>query len=239
MLVCLPLISVIRAWLGLSTFERRIDLTPHGSESTTGGPSLNRTVLSVISCFIVGLLLVASSASGHEQSKFDRDDTQGPLDLAAARLKHGILFQSSPGYPGEKRFTRISMRLTTYEEWDVITLKGKKNFISLEFNLDEDRVIERCIVAGARDGELVARLKRNCDYQKDETLRVFSASRADKHSFHTAINKSALQRGLKSLEWRVITSYENPDVGSCQASTPSSGTLATCRDASAWRSHKF
>lgn len=60
-----------------------------------------RTVLAPV----LALILLAPPAVAHTQTRLDRDDTAGTLDLVAARHKH----RGSP--------KKLILKLVTYEKW--------------------------------------------------------------------------------------------------------------------------
>lgn len=192
---------------------------------------------------VVGCLLVPSLGAGHEQTRFDPDDSDGPLDIAAARQRHRVLYEASLHPPRSRRVVEMRFRVATYEKWESTILKGNKDFIAVEFNFDNDAVIERCIVIVHGEFEPNVRLYRRCDYADDDLLRVLSGHRPDKRSLVVAVNRHQLKKGLRVFRWRVVTSFEDPDGEEgdpCWAgSFPSPGPYGVCMDVTKWRRHKF
>jgi hypothetical protein len=192
---------------------------------------------------VAASLAVAAPGDAHEQTHFDKDDSDGPLDVAAARLRHRVLFEASSHPESTRRVTEIKLRIVTYEKWNSELLTGEKNFITFEFNFDDDATIERCIVVTHGEFEPRVELHRGCSYQDDEPMRILSGHRPDNHSIVVAVDRHQLKRRLRVFEWRAVTSYEDPNADEgdpCWAGTfPSPGPYGVCKDATKWRGHRF
>jgi uncharacterized protein YcnI len=188
-------------------------------------------------------LLVASVPSGmaHEQTELDADDSHSPLDIVAARQRHRV-FTEAQTHPGKQfKVTELRYRLVTYEKWEREIVSGNHNFISFEFNLDDDPVIERCLVITNGEFEMLGRMYKNCNYFDDELVGSASVSRPDKHSLVTAFPRRLLRKGITKWRWRAVTSYEEQDQSSsCPASEPhGDGGYGTCSDFTDWKKHKL
>lgn len=191
----------------------------------------------------VGVLLGVSMLPGlaHEQTKFDADDSSGPLDIVAARQRHRVLVKAHTHPERESRFTELRYRLVTYEKWERAILSGNHSFISFEFNLDDDSVIERCLVITNSEFELLGRMYKNCNYFNDELVGSASVSRPDKHSLDTAFGRWLLRKGITRWSWRAVTSFEEQSQSSsCPSADPhGDGGYGTCTDFTDWKTHKL
>ncbi len=193
-------------------------------------------------------LLAASAAAwpapaaGHERTTLDADDSAGPLDIVAVRTRHKAQTEVTTHPERSRRVKEVRFRLVTYEKWNRSLLEGSKNFIALEFNLDDDKRIERCLRVRNGENELVGRLYRGC-YRRMKLVTSVSVSRPDKHTLLTAFDKDRLRRRLGSFRWRATTSFEDPDgeeSDPCWPGTfPNKGPYGACRDSTSWRPHRF
>lgn len=191
--------------------------------------------------FLIALLVLSGvPAASHEQTKFDADDSDGPLDVAATRLRHVRLTEASLHPPRERKIVEIRLRISTYEQWDSELLQGPHNFVAFEFNFDNDSNIERCIVITHGEHEPRAELRRNCDYLNDEMIRVLSAHRPNKNGMITAIARHHLKKGIRDFRWRAVTSYEDDESAACPTPEPhGDGGYGSCRDFTEWKRHRF
>jgi hypothetical protein len=195
-------------------------------------------VASVILALLAGLTMPGLA---HERTRLDPDDSEGPLDTVAVRLRHRMLRQVSSHPPRSRRVTELRFRLVTYESWERSLLEGDKNFVAIEFNLDRDRKIERCLVIRNGEEELLGRLYRGC-YGRMKLVTATSVSRPDDHSLNTSVDKHRIRRKLRALRWRATTSFEDPDEEEgdpCWPGTfPSPGPYGVCRDSTHWSRHR-
>ena len=189
---------------------------------------------------ILLLLVNLGVALAHERTTFDPDDSPGPLDVVAVRHRHRDLFQVRSHPERSREVTELRFRLVTYEKWKRSLLEGGKNFISFEFNLDDDKRIERCVVVRNGEHEMIGTLYRGC-YKRMKIVTTTSVSRPSKHSLLTVVDKHRLRRNLRSLDWRATTSFEDPEAEEgdpCWGGTfPSRGPYGACRDSTAWKPH--
>ncbi len=202
---------------------------------------MKRSIAAAV-CLVV---FAVPAALAHEQTSLDRDDSPGPLDLVAVRHKHQVLRQVSSHPERSRRVTELRYRIVTYDRWARSAISGRKNFISIEFNLDDDRRVERCLVITYEGGpELRGSLYRRCgSYPQRELITTLSVSRPDRHSVHTMVEKHRLRRDIAALQWRVVTSFEDPEAGengTCWPGTfPTPGPYGVCTDVTKWRPHRF
>lgn len=206
-------------------------------ERRSGGPA------AITSILVAGLLVTGMVAAlGHEATRFDPDDSKGPLDAVAARIRHQRLRQVSSHPERSRRVTELRFRVVTYEKWTRSLLEGEKNFIALEFNLDDDKRIERCLVIRNGEEELLGRLYRGC-YRRMELTSAASVTRPDKHTIKTMVDKHQLRRKTTAISSRVTTSFEDPEGDEedpCRPETsPSPGPYGACRDSTKWSGHRF
>ncbi len=187
-------------------------------------------------------LLNVGLAAGHERTTLDPDDSPGPLDTVAVRTRHQVLTQVSLHPRRSRRITELRFRLVTYEKWKRSLLEGDKNFVAIEFNLDDDKRMERCLVVRNGEDEMIGTVYRGC-YGRMKPITRASVSRPSKHSLLTVVDKHRLRRKLRSIEWRATTSFEDPDAEEgdpCWSGTfPSPGPYGVCRDSTAWKPHRF
>ncbi|MFN2524800.1 MAG: hypothetical protein ABR505_00825 [Actinomycetota bacterium] len=200
-------------------------------------------VLSLLTALLATAGFAPDVVRADEQTRFDDDDSEGPLDVAAVRLRHRVFFQVSSHSKTRRRVTEIKLRLATYEKWDSELLTGRKNFIAFEFNFDDDAIRERCIVITHGEFEPRVELHRRCWTTKQEFVRVLSGHRPNGHSIVVAIDRHRLKRGLREFTWRAVTSYEDPEADRddpCWAGTfPSPGPYGVCEDLTKARHHRF
>lgn len=185
------------------------------------------------------LLVTALAAPGgaHGLTVLDPDDSPGPLDVVAARLKH----------PGRNT---ILLRLVTYEAWDDTTLHGDRRFVSLEIDDDRRPGIDRCVVARAyfvEDGEPTryeGPVYKNCDaplpYSREVGLATV-VTRPDEHSIEIDVGRNVIWngRGPREFRWRALTSYEDEAWPGCEPPDPMPPEhfVGTCGDWTAWNTH--
>ncbi len=197
---------------------------------------------------LVGALM-ATPAAAHQETVLDEADTAGPLDIVAARDWDRKFTIVSTHPQSSKRIREFVLKLVTYEPWENTAITGGKNFISFEFNLDEDDTIERCIVVRAHTepdgapGRPEATVYRGCNYFDDRSIRdAGRVSRQDEHSLRvTILKRKFLPRGVRSFAWRAVTSYEEqPQSSECAAPEPhGDGGYGTCADFTSWQRHRL
>lgn len=136
----------------------------------------------------------------------------------------------------------LRFRVVTYEKWSRSRLEGAKNFVAIEFNLDGDKRIERCVRVRNGENELVGRFYRGC-YRRMKLVTSVSVSRPDKHTLLAAFDKDRLRRRLGVFRWRATTSFEDLDGEEgdpCWPGTfPTKGPYGVCRDSTSWSLHRF
>ena len=196
-------------------------------------------LVAVTACLAL-LGVLEGAALAHERTIFDRDDSPGPLDLAAARHRHRVLIEDTTHPPSSRRFTELSFRLVTFEGWTRDVLSANRNFISIEFQTDTDDNIDRCLVFTAGEHELLAGMYKRCRYSDDPLVGTASASRPDDHSVHVAFPRRLLGRGVRAYAWRAVSSYEDQAQESpCPAPTlPKEGGYGACTDVTRWTGHR-
>lgn len=189
-----------------------------------------------IATILFALLLATTPAFAHSRTTLDQDDTAGPLDTVAAKLKHE-----------EKGVDGLTLRLITYEKWESDILGGGRQFISFEFNLDADSVIERCLVVTKQEVEpgafaLRGDVYKSCKYFDDERVGSTSlVTRPDQHSVKVRVRKRLLvPRASGAYKWRAATSFEEQDQSSsCPTPEPhGDGGYGTCNDLTSWSRHR-
>lgn len=189
-----------------------------------------------------GMVASPAPALGHERTTLDADDSAGPLDVVAVRVRHKSQTEVTSHPERSRRIKELRFRLVTYEKWNRSLLEGPKNFVALEFNLDGDKRIERCLRVRNGENELVGRLYRGC-YRRMKLVTSVSVSRRDKHTLLAAFDKNRLRQRLRSFRWRATTSFEDPEGEEgdpCWPGTlPTKGTYGTCRDSTGWSPHRF
>lgn len=186
-------------------------------------------------------LIGASPATAHEQTVLDQDDSDGPLDIVAARQRHARVTEVQTHPEKEIRYIELRYRIVTYEKWERSIVSGGHNFISFEFNLDRDRTIERCLVITNSEHEMLGRIYKNCTYFDDELVAMASVGRRDKHSLDVAFPRRMLGKSIKKWRWRAVTSFEEQDQSSaCPAPEPhGDGGYGACTDFTKWARHSF
>ena len=181
-----------------------------------------------IGALAIGALLLATISAGwaHEQTSLDPDDSPGPLDIVAKQQRD--------------RTSLVRNRLVTYEKWTDDVLSGNHNFISFEFNLDRDPVVERCVVITNGDTELTGTVYKNCIYFDDEKVGDARVGRPDEHTVNAAFARDLLRENIRGWRWRAVTSFEEQGQNSpCPAPTPhGDGGYGACKDSTVWRLHK-
>jgi hypothetical protein len=165
--------------------------------------------------FVLGLTLAIMSVSvarADNRAVIDRADSDGPLDIAAAGLRHS----------GRD----LTFELVTYEEWQ----SGDLNFggLTWRINTDSDQRVERgVIVHPNEEGELEARV-----YGRGGEIEGFrglgEVSRPDDHSVQVVISKRLLKSsGLSSVSWQASSTVETSggpcdgEAGGCSDYVPS------------------
>ncbi len=186
------------------------------------------------------VVLLASLAGAHERTVFDADDSPGPLDVAAARHRHQVQAESVEPQAEPRRIKVLSFNVRTYERWRSRLLSGVKNFISVEFNLDRDPRIERCMVVTNTTDGLIARMYRQCIYFDDPLVGAGNATRPNRYSVRISFRKRLLGPGIRVYAWRAISSYQDAEPGgSCPPPEPhGDGGYGSCSDPARWVRHR-
>ncbi len=193
---------------------------------------------------VVTLALICGSVAtgmAHDQTLLDDDDSPGPLDIVAARQRHRVFTEAQSHPRNEYQVVELRYKVITYEKWEREIVSGNHNFISIEFNLDDDAVIERCLVITNSEHEMLGRMYRNCIYFNDELVGSASVSRRDKHSLNTSFARRLLRKGITKWKWRAVTSFEEQSENSpCPAPEPhGDGGYGSCVDFTAWQRHRL
>ncbi len=187
------------------------------------------------------LALLATSAFAHTQTVLDSDDSEGPLDIVAARHSHKVRDGGRP---------QAIFRVVTYESWTYESINDTKQFVSFEINLDKDDAIERCVVVRAHtpnDGGALgysANVYKNCIYFDDELVRSFGTEHVsvpDAHSIRVVVpQKVPLGGKAHGYRWRAVTSFEEQQQNSdCPAPEPhGDGGYGACADFTKWQRHR-
>lgn len=186
--------------------------------------------IKIILAPVLALMVLASPALAHTQTRLDGDDSAGTLDLMAARHKH----RGSP--------KNLMLKLVTYEKWQQL---GDMTFVSFEFDKNDDGQPERCLDIGL-DGTLQATMYKGtfagC-VQQFEQQQVGSrlASRPDQHSVKVTIPKTWLGGNSKVYRWRAATSFEQERHAECSPpeNLPPERRYGTCVDFTRWKRHSF
>lgn len=186
-------------------------------------------------------LVWASPATAHEQTVLDKDDSDGPLDIVAARQRHARVTELQTHPEKEIRYVELRYRIVTYEKWERSIVSGGHNFISFEFNLDGDQVIERCLVITNSEHEMLGHIYKNCTYFDDKLVGMASVGRRDKHSLDVAFPRRLLGKSINKWRWRAVTSSEEQNQSSaCPAPEPhGDGGCGVCTDFTKWDRHSF
>ena len=191
---------------------------------------------------LVLLALLAGAALAHTQTVLDGDDSEGPLDIVAARHGH----KAGNGKPS------ANFKLVTYETWTYQSIDdGRREFISFEINLDDDESIERCLVVRAHtppEGTAAlgysATVHQDCVYFNDPVVKSYGVdhiSFPDAHSVRVRVPKRVLLgAGVDNYRWRGVTSFEQYEHQNDPCYTPpapSDGLYGICADFTSWKRH--
>lgn len=184
-------------------------------------------------------LFIAVPAAAHVQTVLDPDDTPGPLDTVAARVKHFRIAETHP----ERHRTVLTFKLVTYETWPNDRLSGVDNHVTFEFNLDSDDGVERCFEIRQReDGELQGQMfSRGCEFVLGEPVgKPRNVSRPDEHSLKASFRKRLLGKSIKAFRWRAVTSFDENNDSQCPRPDPlpPERRYATCTDSTKWSRHR-
>lgn len=204
--------------------------------------TVSRKVLGAVAALtILAALVGASPVTAHEQAVLDNDDSDGPLDIVAARQRHARVTELQAHPEKEIRYVELRYRLVTYEKWERSIVSGGHSFISFEFNLDRDRAVERCLVVTNSEHEMLGRIYKNCTYFDDELIGSASVGRRDKHSLDVAFPRHILGKGNNKWRWRAATSFQEQNQNSvCPAPEPhGDGGYGACTDFTKWDRHSF
>ena len=184
---------------------------------------MRRPVVLVLLVLAIGL---SSAASAHPLTVLDDDDSPGPLDIVAARLRH-----PRRGYV---------LHLRTYEPWSNSTLDGHKNYVGFEFDFDSDGFSDRCVIV-------------RFDVPEDEgptaihggvygpgcvselSDRPGAVSRPDDHGFTVRTPRRWIPR--RNFLWRALTSYEEEGHPDCYIDIGPEPRHGSCADFTRWKAH--
>ncbi len=180
-----------------------------------------------------GLLLALAPAAAHERVTLDADDSPGPLDVVAARLKHPS--------------GQLKLRVVTYEAWSDPALSGDVNYVRIDIDRPARSGIERCIVVrtdppsdegpSGMDGIVY----KHCDVpvpydQKIGTVE--SVARPDSHALEVSVKRRTLWKtSPEVIRFRAVTSYEEESHPDCPSPDhlPPEHFFGTCVDLTSWR----
>jgi hypothetical protein len=187
-----------------------------------------RTLLSLTAA----LLALSSMASAHQQVKLDPDDSDGPLDIVVAEVRHSA---------GEYKF-----RVVTYEKWRTKKLVGPRSFITFEVRRDSQAEGEICIVIDAvvvhgkyRPTGRVYRNAAGCNYFDDQFVAEVEARRMNnRHDAAVTVPTVALPWAASGFKWRAVSAFERDDHPVCPTPEPhGDGGYGTCTDKTKRRTH--
>ncbi len=183
---------------------------------------------------MVLVAVLAGPAGAHGRTVLDPDDSPGPLDVVAARVKHpeGL----------------VKMRLVTYEEWDNATISGDLDFVSFEFDGARPG-IDRCVVVqldateGSGPTPVRGTVYKDCNAPtpySHEVGRVIRVTRPDAHGIEIYVDADVLwKKPPESFAWRALTSYEDAGHPGCEPPDPMPPEhfVGTCADPTSWNTH--
>ena len=179
---------------------------------------------------------LAAPAGAHSRTVLDADDSEGPLDVVAARVKHGG--------------GMVTLRLVTYEEWDDARLEGELDYVRFDFDVPGGADADRCVVvqtyppqagAGYWDASTVYRDCYAPTPYSSEAGSITRVHRPDAHGIEIEIDSDVLwSKRPKSFRWRALTSYEDEAYPGCEAPDPMPPEhfVGTCWDLTAWNTHR-
>lgn len=180
----------------------------------------------------VGLaMILATPGHAHERVSLDADDSPGPLDVVAARLRHSR--------------DALTLRLVTYEEWEDVTLSGSLSYIRFDFDRPKRDGIERCLVIHdfASNEQASGRIYKHCNdplpYRR-EMGELDGITRPDSHTIELQVQAAQIwDNEPNRIRWSSLTSYEEEGHPECAPpeDVPPEHSVGTCWDRSAWRSH--
>ena len=149
---------------------------------------LGRGIVVLLAGLVVLSPLALGVAFADTHAVIDRDDSPGPLDIAAAQH----------GHAGRM----LTFDVVTYEAWDPSTLTG--SLFLFRINLDSDKRLERGIVVRPGGDGLEARV-----FGKGGEVEGFrgyaQVTRPDDHSFRIELKRRLLKRDLESFAWQLLS----------------------------------
>lgn len=189
----------------------------------------------VLVAALVLVLMTGSSVIAHERVTLDGDDSAGPLDIVAARWRHGP--------------THFKLRVVTYEQWPDSLLSSELNYVRFDIDRPHRAGLERCIVIhlypAADEGPTAVdgSVYKNCDAPlpyRNKIGTVDLVTRPDSHSVRVSVKKRILWRtNPEHVRFRALTSYEDESHPECRPPDPRPPEhfLGTCSDETRWRKH--
>ena len=182
------------------------------------------------------VLALAAPADAHVRTVLDPDDSPGPLDIVAARLR-------------DPREEFLKLRIVTYEEWESVQPTGPLDFFSLELDDPARPGVDRCVVMRTRDAgdgfvTMEAVVYSGCEppFPYDH-VHGYSpgGTRPDSHSTTILVDPEVLwKKPPPVFRWRAVTSYEDPDYPGCEPPDPPPPEhfSGTCTDVTEWDTHR-
>jgi hypothetical protein len=188
------------------------------------------------------VLGIVAPASAHVQTVLDGDDSDGPVDVVAARLSH------------ERR--QVTLRVVTYETWQNATLSsqggpaGRYRFAAFELDLDGDDRPDRCIAASwtndvmsdPNTGFYRPTVYESCTYAPEDETGTGTWARPDDHTLVLHVARSLFApKAEGAFRWRAVTSYaeEGDGNGPCRADGETEPhPYGPCTDFTRWTTHR-
>ena len=183
---------------------------------------------------LLSVVVDASAASAQgSRGVVDRDDTGGPLDLAAASV--------SVREARRSQNDKVIFTLRTFEAWTVDVLAERSfdpNFVGFEFVGTRGQGSCIQVTAGA-DGRLHARSRRPCIPLPSASVRELPirVRRPNRKSVRFALARKELGRGKqRARTWRATSSFQRSGDEACPAPEypPPEQLFARCVDRTRW-----
>jgi len=188
----------------------------------------------VLLCLLVSL----PTASAHNQTILDDDDTSGPLDIAAAKYGHECVEYLVNGHARCTKY-HLTFKVVAYEEWENTDLFGEFKFIVIEFVRRKrgGATDEMCYyVEPDPDGGLRGQMYDICWPSPAQPVkRERPVRRVDGHSIRGIIPKGFLGKKLARYRVRAVSSWEEEGDADCDPGpTPPEKVYGTCTDETDW-----